>query len=162
MPARHFESARAQLAREHGSVPVMSEGSQPLRLKRIVPGKSFPPLHFQRHLSRSCGRQSARCDLARQVYAVFLYSPHAHARIRGIDITAAASVPGVHAMLTGQDWSADGLGTLDPEFIPEDMGEIRKNVRQFDLARLLEGQEADQAQSALKTPEKSRPHTVRL
>ena len=36
------------------------------------------------------------------------------------------SVPGVHAMLTGQDWSADGLGTLDPEFIPEDMGEIRK------------------------------------
>ena len=65
-------------------------------------------------------------------------------------------------MLTGQDWSADGLGTLDPEFIPEDMGEIRKNVRQFDLARLLEGQESDQAQSAPRTPEKSRPHTVRL
>jgi aerobic carbon-monoxide dehydrogenase large subunit len=67
-------------------------------------------------------RYVADIDLARQAYAVFLYSPHAHARIRGIDIAAAASVPGVHAVLTGQDWSADGLGTLDPEFMPEDMG----------------------------------------
>jgi aerobic carbon-monoxide dehydrogenase large subunit len=28
----------------------------------------------------------------------------------------------VHAVLTGQDWKADGLGTLDPEVMPEDMG----------------------------------------
>src|SRR4029077_14385858 len=68
------------------------------------------------------GRYVADIDLARQAYAVFLYSPHAHARIRGIDTAAAASVPGVHAVLNGQDWSADGLGTLDPEFMPEDMG----------------------------------------
>jgi carbon-monoxide dehydrogenase large subunit len=67
-------------------------------------------------------RYVADIDLARQAYAVFLYSPHAHARIRGIDITAAESLPGVHAVLTGQDWAADGLGTLDPEFMPEDMG----------------------------------------
>jgi carbon-monoxide dehydrogenase large subunit len=68
------------------------------------------------------GRYVADIDLARQAHAVFLYSPHAHARIRGIDITAAASVAGVHTVLTGQDWAADGLGTLDPEFMPEDMG----------------------------------------
>jgi carbon-monoxide dehydrogenase large subunit len=68
------------------------------------------------------GRYVADIDLARQAHAVFLYSPHAHARIRGIDITAAASVPGVHTVLTGQNWAADGLGTLDPEFMPEDMG----------------------------------------
>src|SRR6266851_731858 len=61
-------------------------------------------------------------DLARQAYAVFIYSPHAHARIRGIDVAAAEGAPGVHAVLTGQDWAADGLGTLDPEFMPEDMG----------------------------------------
>src|SRR6266851_5193711 len=61
-------------------------------------------------------------DLARQAYAVFLYSQHAHARIRGIDVAAAEGAPGVHAVLTGQDWAADGLGTLDPEFMPEDMG----------------------------------------
>ena len=107
-------------------------------------------------------RYVADIDLARQAYAVFLFSPHAHARIRGIDTIAAERAPGVHAVLTGQDWAADGLGTLDPEFMPEDMGEIRKSVRQFDLARLLEGQESDQAQSAPSTPEKSRPHSVRL
>src|SRR5258707_4414802 len=61
-------------------------------------------------------------DLARQAYAVFLYSTHAHARIRGIDIAAAERAPGVDAVLTGQDWAAEGLGTLDPEFMPEDMG----------------------------------------
>jgi carbon-monoxide dehydrogenase large subunit len=68
------------------------------------------------------GRYVSDIDLARQAYAVFLYSSHAHARIRGIDIAAAARVSGVHAVLTGQDWAADGLGTLDPEFMPEDMG----------------------------------------
>ena len=67
-------------------------------------------------------RYVADIELARQAYAVFLYSPHAHARIRGTDVTAASSLPEVYAVLTGQDWAADGLGTLDPEFMPEDMG----------------------------------------
>jgi CO/xanthine dehydrogenase Mo-binding subunit len=31
-------------------------------------------------------------------------------------------MPGVHAVLTGEDWAADGLGTLDPEVMAEDMG----------------------------------------
>ena len=68
------------------------------------------------------GRYVADIDLARQAYAVFLYSPHAHARIRAIDTAAAAQVAGIYAVLTGQDWTADGLGTLDPEMMPEDMG----------------------------------------
>ena len=68
------------------------------------------------------GRYVADIDLARQAHAVFLYSPHANAMIRGIDTAAAATAPGVHAVLTGCDWAADGLGTLDPEFMPEDIG----------------------------------------
>ncbi len=36
-------------------------------------------------------------------------SPHAHARIRAIDISAAMAVPGVLAVLTGRDFVADGL-----------------------------------------------------
>ena len=31
-------------------------------------------------------------------------------------------MPGVYAVLTGEDWAADGLGSLDPEAMPEDMG----------------------------------------
>jgi carbon-monoxide dehydrogenase large subunit len=67
-------------------------------------------------------RYVADIDLARQAHAVFVFSPHAHARIRAIDTAAAARAPGIYAVLTGQEWVADGLGTLDPEFMPEDMG----------------------------------------
>ena len=68
------------------------------------------------------GRYVADLDFARQAHAVFIYSPHAHARIRAIDKAAAEQMPGVFAALTGEDWRADGLGTLDPEVMAEDMG----------------------------------------
>ena len=64
----------------------------------------------------------ADIDLVRQSCAVFLFSPHAHARIRAVDKSAAEQMPGVLAVLTGEDWAADGLGTLDPEMMVEDMG----------------------------------------
>src|SRR5665213_2627384 len=60
--------------------------------------------------------------LARQTHAVFIYSPHAHAIIKSIDKAAAEDAPGVVAVLTGKDYVADGLGTIDPEMMPEDMG----------------------------------------
>jgi carbon-monoxide dehydrogenase large subunit len=68
------------------------------------------------------GRYVADIDLARQAHAVLVFSAHAHARIRSIDKAAAERVPGVFAVLTGADWAADGLGTLDPEVMAEDMG----------------------------------------
>jgi len=37
------------------------------------------------------------------LWADFLMSPHPHARIVSIDTTAARAVPGIHAVLTGQD-----------------------------------------------------------
>jgi aerobic carbon-monoxide dehydrogenase large subunit len=68
------------------------------------------------------GRYVADIDLARQAHAVFVFSPHAHARLRSIDKAAAEQMPGIFAVLTGEEWAADGLGTLDPEAMPEDMG----------------------------------------
>ncbi len=47
-----------------------------------------------------------------QSYAVMVRSPHAHARIRSTDTTAAAAAPGVLAVLTGRDLLADGLGAI--------------------------------------------------
>ncbi len=47
-----------------------------------------------------------------QSYAHFVRSPHAHARIRGIDASAALAMPGVLTVLTGQDVAADKLGGL--------------------------------------------------
>ncbi|MEA2780775.1 MAG: aerobic carbon-monoxide dehydrogenase large subunit [Rhodospirillaceae bacterium] len=43
-------------------------------------------------------------------YAAFVRSPHANAEIRGIDSEPARSMPGVLAVLTGDDWAAEGLG----------------------------------------------------
>ncbi len=41
--------------------------------------------------------------LPRMVHAAFLRSPHAHARIRSIDISRAAAAPGVVRVVTGQE-----------------------------------------------------------
>src|SRR6266436_9621603 len=68
------------------------------------------------------GRYVADIDFVRQAHAVFVFSPHAHAQIRAVDKSAAEQMPGVFAVLTGTEWAADGLGTLDPEVMAEDMG----------------------------------------
>src|SRR5260370_9808714 len=68
------------------------------------------------------GRYVADIDFVRQAHAVLVFSPHAHARVRAVDKAAAEQMPGVYAVLTGEDWAADGLGTLDPEVMAEDMG----------------------------------------
>jgi CO/xanthine dehydrogenase Mo-binding subunit len=59
------------------------------------------------------------------LHGKLLRSPHAHARIRGIDISAAAAIPGVVAILTGKDTAslADpfyGVGLRDQPLIATD------------------------------------------
>ncbi len=58
------------------------------------------------------GRGQYTDDIARpgQAYAYILRSPHAHARIRGIDAAAAKAMPGVVAIFTGADMT--GVGSL--------------------------------------------------
>src|SRR4051794_24543973 len=58
------------------------------------------------------GRGTYTDDINRpgQLHAFVLRSPHAHARIRSIDTTAAQAAPGVAAVLTGHDAAADGIG----------------------------------------------------
>lgn len=46
------------------------------------------------------------------LHAVFLRSPHAHARILSIDTDAARAAPGVHLVLTGADLAAAGIGSI--------------------------------------------------
>jgi aerobic carbon-monoxide dehydrogenase large subunit len=48
-------------------------------------------------------------SLPGQAYAAMVRSPHAHAVIRAIDTSVALAVPGVIAVLTGEDWRKDGL-----------------------------------------------------
>jgi len=44
--------------------------------------------------------------------AVFVRSPHAHAKIRNIEVSAAKTMPGVIAVLTGAELAADKIGNL--------------------------------------------------
>ena len=47
-------------------------------------------------------------------HAVFVRSPHAHARVRAVEVSAAKKAPGVLAVLTAADVAADGLRSLRP------------------------------------------------
>ena len=55
------------------------------------------------------GRYSDDKNRPGQAHAYVLRSPHAHARISGIDSAAAQSMPGVLAILTARDYDDDGL-----------------------------------------------------
>ena len=44
--------------------------------------------------------------------AVFVRSPHAHARIRAIDVAAAKAVPGLLAVITGANLTGENYATL--------------------------------------------------
>jgi carbon-monoxide dehydrogenase large subunit len=60
-------------------------------------------------LLTGAGHYSDDLNLPGQAHAVMLRSPHAHARILGIETSAARAAPGVLAVLTGRDMLADGL-----------------------------------------------------
>jgi carbon-monoxide dehydrogenase large subunit len=67
------------------------------------------------------GRYVDDINLPQQCYGVVVMSPHAHARIKSIDVSRAKAAEGVIAVLTGADVQADKLGSLKP-VMPEDMG----------------------------------------
>ena len=58
------------------------------------------------------GHYTDDVTMHRQTYAVFLRSPHAHARIASIDVEAAKQAPGVVAVFTGADLAEAKVGGL--------------------------------------------------
>jgi carbon-monoxide dehydrogenase large subunit len=63
------------------------------------------------------GRYTDDIAMPGQAHGVVLRSPHAHARIAGLDTAAARVMPGVLAVLTGADLKEAGLGEM-PCMIP--------------------------------------------
>ena len=63
-------------------------------------------------LLRGQGRYTDDVRLDGHACAVMLRSPHAHARIAGIDTAAARAVPGAVDVLTAADLARDGIGTV--------------------------------------------------
>ncbi|MBO0752728.1 MAG: xanthine dehydrogenase family protein molybdopterin-binding subunit [Bradyrhizobiaceae bacterium] len=67
------------------------------------------------YLVRGAGRYVDDVKADRQAHANVLRSPHAHAHIRHIDVTRAKAMPGVIAVLTGEDAEVLKLGALEPK-----------------------------------------------
>ncbi|MDE2613220.1 MAG: xanthine dehydrogenase family protein molybdopterin-binding subunit, partial [Burkholderiales bacterium] len=74
-------------------------------------GKSLARREDQRFLT-GAGQYTDDITLPGQTYGVFLRSPHAHARIRKIDLTRAKAAPGVVAIFTGDDVAAAKINGL--------------------------------------------------
>lgn len=71
-----------------------------------------PPRREDRRFLTGTGRFTADISFHDQAFAVFVRSPHAHARILNIDSAPAKAIPGVLAVYTGKDVQQAGLGSL--------------------------------------------------
>ncbi|SNS87717.1 xanthine dehydrogenase family protein molybdopterin-binding subunit [Tropicimonas sediminicola] len=58
------------------------------------------------------GKYTDDIRMENQAYAAFVRSPHAHARVLGIDTSAAEAMEGVVAVLNGQQLTGDGIGNI--------------------------------------------------
>ncbi|WP_438751575.1 xanthine dehydrogenase family protein molybdopterin-binding subunit [Pararhizobium sp. O133] len=58
------------------------------------------------------GRYTDDMSVPGMKYAFFVRSPHAHAKIKSIDISAAMEMPGVIGVLEGKQLQADAIGNL--------------------------------------------------
>jgi carbon-monoxide dehydrogenase large subunit len=95
--------------------------SEPIVVEKFAIGQSVRRLEDPR-LIQGLGRYSDDVSLSREARAVVVRSPHAHARIRSIDASAAREAPGVVAVLTAAELAADGVGSL-----PTDRGRKRRD-----------------------------------
>ena len=67
------------------------------------------------------GRYVANLNIHGMTFAAILRSPHAHAKILGIDVAEARQLQGVVAVFTGQDLVDAGVGSLPCGFAPPDI-----------------------------------------
>src|SRR5437868_15349344 len=76
-------------------------------------------------LVRGAGRSTDDVSVPGEAHAVLVRAPHAHARITQIDVAAARALPGVLAVLTGDDYAADGHIGLSHFPNPADALDVR-------------------------------------
>ncbi len=101
------------------------------------------PRHEDPYLLRGEGTYTADRNLPNQAYGYVLRSPHAFARINGIDTAAALAAPGVLCILTGKDVEEEGIGALPiltppiPGVDPDAMIKHARYPIATDMARMV-------------------------
>src|SRR5258705_10217533 len=84
-------------------------------------GQAVRRVEDQRFL-QGLGRYVDDITLPGLCHGITVLSPHAHARIKRIDVSKAKAAPGVLCVLTGADAAAEKLGTFTAHLMPEDFG----------------------------------------
>lgn len=90
-------------------------------------GKPIPRVEDQRFVTGN-GQYTDDIRVDGQLHAAFLRSPHAHAILRSVDISAAQEAPGVIAVLIGQDYLDDGFQGVDHVPNPVDAVDATKKA----------------------------------
>ena len=99
-------------------------------------GRPLPRFEDLR-LVRGAGRYTDDINLPGQVWAAFVRSPHAHAKLRNIDLTAALAMPGVLKILTGADYLAAGFGGMAQGTVSADAVEWKRGAFQTAMGHLV-------------------------
>src|SRR5271166_3716764 len=118
----------ASHSQERGRRPLHGDGQVGLRAARPgAGGNGISSLHQgigaplrrveDRRLLLGRGRFVSDIAAPGALHCVLVRSPHAHARIREIDASAAIAAPGVVAVLTGDDMRVDGVKPMRPLWI---------------------------------------------
>src|ERR1700760_3631346 len=104
------------------------------------------------------------------LYGKILRSPHAHARIRSIDIAKAAALPGVKAVVTSADFPEQKFEYVGPERVAQNFWHMTRNIMAREKV-LYEGHPvaaiaaasksiADQALALIKVDYEVLPHVI--
>lgn len=79
------------------------------------------PRAEDRRLLTGAGQYSDDMKADGTLYAVMVRSPHAHAKLRGVERARAETLPGVVAVLTGADWQDDRFNPMPAWGNPKDV-----------------------------------------
>src|SRR6185437_9626419 len=104
----HREGARPRCARGASAMTGPAENQSGLSVldrPNSYIGKTVSRPNLDR-LMQGRGLYVSDVELPRMAHVVYLRSPHAHAKIRGIDASAAKRLQGVIAVVTGQELAA--------------------------------------------------------
>ncbi|HET6194533.1 MAG TPA: hypothetical protein VFE12_02215, partial [Acetobacteraceae bacterium] len=104
------------------------------------------------------------------LYGKILRSPHAHARIRSIDTSAAEKLPGVKAVMTAKDLPDQKFDYIGPERVAVNFWHVTRNIMAREKA-LYEGHAiaavaatsasiADEAAALIKVDYEVLPHVI--
>ncbi len=99
-------------------------------------GRPLPRFEDLR-LLRGAGRYTDDVSLPGEVFAAFVRSPHAHAVIEGIDSSAARAMPGVLAILTGEDYLAAGFGGFAQGVVSADAVDWKRGAFMASMGHLV-------------------------